>query len=106
MIARQIEVKIKPDRYNEFRTLLENEIMPMLKKQPGFLDCISLLSENNKNEGITISLWKTKADAENYHNREYPRVQEMLRPFLASTPNFQYFTVEHTTFRKVDRVAA
>lgn len=106
MFARIVEVTIKPDRYNEFRTLLENEIMPVLKRQPGFLDSISLSSTDDKNRGVTVSLWKTKIDAENYHKREYARVQEMLKPFLATTPTLQYFNVEHTTFRKVDTVAA
>ena len=106
MIARHIDVTLKPDRYNEFKTLFDNEIVPTLKRQPGFLDSISLLSEDNKNRGITISLWKTKADAENYQKREFPRTLEMLKPFLASTPTVQYFTVEHTTFRKVESVAA
>lgn len=106
MIARLIDVSIKPDRYNEFRTLFENEIMPVLRRQPGFLDSVSLLSEDNKSRGITISIWKTKTDAENYHKREYSHVQEMLKPFLATTPTLQYFNVEHTTFRKVETVAA
>ncbi len=106
MIARLIEVNLKPERYNEFRTLFENEILPVLKRQNGFLDSVSMLSDDNKNRAITVSLWKSKTDAENYQKREFSRVIDMLKPFLASTPTVQYFNVEHTTFRKVESVAA
>lgn len=106
MIARHIEVTIQPDRYNEFRTLYENEIVPILRRQTGFLDELALVTENKTDRHIVVTLWKTKNDAENYHKREYPKIQEMLKPFLVGTPTVEYFNVEHTTFRKVDTVAA
>ncbi len=106
MIARHIEVTLKPDRYNEFKTLYENEILPILKRQNGFLDEIALVTEDKMDRHIVVSLWKTKFDAENYSKREFPKVVEMLKPFLVSVPTVEYFTVEHTTFRKVESVAA
>jgi heme-degrading monooxygenase HmoA len=106
MIARYIQVTVKPERINEFRTLYENEILPILQRQSGFLDEISLVMENKTDRHVTLTLWKTKADVENYNRREYPRILEMLKPFMTGTPTLEYFTVEHTTFRKVDTVAA
>lgn len=106
MIARHIQVNLKPERYNEFKTLYENEILPILKRQNGFLDEVALVTEPNMDRHIVLTLWKTKMDAENYQKREFPRIMEMLKPFLTGTPNVEYFTVEHTTFRKVESVAA
>ncbi len=106
MIARHIEVTIRPDRYNEFRTLYENEILPIVRRQTGFLDEIALVTETTPDRHIVVTLWKTKNDVENYHKREFPKIQEMLKPFMTDTPKVEYFTVEHTTFRKVETVAA
>ncbi len=106
MIARHIEVNLKPDRYNEFKTLYENEILPIVRRQTGFLDEISLVTETKMDRHIVITLWKSKMDAENYHKRDFPKILDMLKPFLAGNPTVEYFTVEHTTFRKVESVAA
>ena len=106
MIARHIEVNIRPDRYNEFKTLVETDVLPILKRQNGFLDSLSLVTENKMDRHIVITLWKTKNDAETYQKREFPKILEMLKPFLVGTPTVDYFNVEHTTFRKVESVAA
>ncbi len=106
MIARRFEVNLRPERSNEFRNLYENEILPIIRRQPGFLDELALVTETNTSRYIVITLWKTKTDVENYQKREFQRVLEMLKPFLAGTPTMEYLTVEHTSFRKVETVAA
>lgn len=106
MIARHIEVTIKPDRYSEFKTLYENDALPIVRRQPGFLDELALVTEGKQDRHIVVTLWRTKNDAENYQRKEFAKILEMLKPFLVGTPSVQYFTVEHTTFRKVESVAA
>ncbi len=106
MIARHIEVNLKPEKIVEFKNLYEREILPLLRKETGFLDSITLTPENDNQRTVTISLWRTKLDCENYHKKDYPRVLDMLRPFLRDTPKIEYFNVEYTTFRKVETVAA
>lgn len=106
MIARHIAVNLKPDRYNEFKTLYENDILPIIKRQTGFLDELALITEGKMDRHVVVTLWKTKNDVETYQKREFPRILEMLKPFLSGTPTVEYFTVEHTTFRKVESVAA
>ncbi len=106
MIARHIEVNLKPEKLIEFKNLYEKEVLPLLKRETGFLDSITLMPDNSSDRTITISLWRTRQDCENYHKRNFPKVLDMLRPFLTDTPKVAYFTVEHTTFRKVETVAA
>ena len=106
MIARHIEVTLKPEKIQEFRNLYEKEILPLLKRETGFLDTITLMPENINDRIVTISLWRTRQDCDNYNKRNFPKVLDMLRPFLVDTPHVTYFTVEHTSFRKVDTVAA
>jgi len=106
MIARHIEVNLKPEKFIEFKTLYEKEILPLMKRQTGFLDSISLVPENVNDKSVTISLWRTKQNCENYHKKEFPRILEMVKPFLKDTPKIEYFNVEYATFRRVDTVAA
>jgi quinol monooxygenase YgiN len=106
MIARHIEVNLKPEKINEFKDLYEKVVLPLLRRETGFLDSITLMPENTTDRTVTISLWRTRQDCDNYNKRNYPKVLDMLRPFLTDTPKISYFTVEHTTFRKVETVAA
>ncbi len=106
MIARHIEVNLKPEKLVEFKNLYEKEILPLMKRQTGFLDSITLVPENMNDKSVTITLWRTKQDCENYQNKDYPKVLDLVRPFLRDTPKIDYFNVEYTTFRKVETVAA
>lgn len=106
MIARHIEVNLKPEKLVEFKNLYEKEILPILKRQTGFLDSITLVPENASDKTITITLWRTQQDCDTYNKKEYPRILDMVRPFLRDTPMVEYFNVEYATFRKVETVAA
>ncbi len=106
MIARQIECDFKPGKYNDFKDLYEKQVLPILRHQTGFLDSITLMPENHHERIVTITLWRTMTDIENYQKKEFPKIQELLKSYLVDTPRISYFTVEHTTFRKVETVAA
>ena len=45
---------------------------------------------------IAISLWTTKADAERYEREFYPKVLNILKPFLTTSVNVNYFKLETT----------
>ncbi|MGE5114573.1 MAG: antibiotic biosynthesis monooxygenase family protein [Acidobacteriaceae bacterium] len=106
MIARHIEVNLKPEKLVEFKNLYEKEILPILKRQTGFLDSITLVPENMSDKTITITLWRTKQDCETYNKKDYPKILDLVRPFLRDTPMVEYFNVEYATFRKMETVAA
>ena len=70
MFARSVTVRLKPNSVTEFNRTLEKEILPLLQKQKGFRDEISLVATNGS-EVLGISLWDQKEDAEAY-NRHQP----------------------------------
>jgi hypothetical protein len=41
MYARRVSLNLKPDSRTEFTNMLETEIIPVLRKQKGFLDEIT-----------------------------------------------------------------
>ena len=69
MFSRQITMQINKNWAPEFPKVIEKEVLPLLRRQKGFLDELILVSPN-KTEVVAISLWETKEFAEIY-NREF-----------------------------------
>ena len=46
MFARKVSMQLKPNRAAEFRKKIEDEVIPVLRQQKGFLDGITLLYPN------------------------------------------------------------
>ncbi|MGE5726526.1 MAG: antibiotic biosynthesis monooxygenase family protein [Acidobacteriota bacterium] len=101
MFARMIEFTPKPDKTEQLMHTMTTEVLPLLKKHPGFVDMFTMVPEHPTGHFVTISFWKTKEMANEYHNRDYPRVIEMLKPFMTATPTVTFFTVETSTFHKI-----
>ena len=64
MFTRMVECRVKPDKRDEFNNKLRNDVLPILQKQPGFVDLIGLTSESDAERVISVSFWKNKEDAE------------------------------------------
>jgi len=52
-------LQLKPNLVNEFPVTFEKEILPLLRRQKGFLDELLLVTPE-KREAVAISLWETK----------------------------------------------
>ena len=100
MFARSVTVRLKPNSVTEFNTTLEKDILPLLQKQRGFRDEISLVASNGS-EGVGISLWDHKEDAEAYNRTTYPEVQKFLAKVSEGTPQVQTYDVGTSTIHKV-----
>ena len=97
MFARIIDCEVKLEKKEEFVKVLKNEVLPILKKQTGFLEILPLFPEKMREERvITISLWTTKADAERYEREFYPKVLDIVKPFVTTPVNVTYHKLETT----------
>ena len=77
--------------------VVKNQVLPILKKQTGFLEILPFFPEKMKEEKvINISLWTTKQDAERYEREFYPRVYDILKPFLTTPVVADYYNLEAT----------
>ena len=101
MFTRIVECHVKPEKRDEVENTLRNEVLAVLQKQPGFVDLIALESEDETERLVAISFWNTKHDAERYHREHYPRVAEMLKPYLTSDPRVETFTVGQSTVHRI-----
>jgi hypothetical protein len=79
---------------------METEVIPMLRKQKGFLDEITFISPD-LTEAVGNSFWATQADAEAYSRKSYPEVVKSLARVLDGTPTVGTANVSNSTFHKI-----
>ncbi len=100
MFARNLSVHLKPNSVAEFTRTIDQEIIPMLRKQKGFQDEITFVSSNGT-EAVGISLWDQKENAEAYNRGSYPQVLKSLEKVVDGTPHVQTYEVANSTFHKI-----
>ena len=96
MFARVVEFVPKYEKKDEFVKTIKNEVLPILKKQVGFLEILPLFPEMKNEQAVYITLWTEKRDAERYEREVFPRVQQIVGPFLASPITWNLYNVETT----------
>jgi heme-degrading monooxygenase HmoA len=81
--------------------MIEEKIVPILKKQAGFVDETVLVSDSEPNRVLGLSFWNRKEDADRYHREQYPQIHEMLKHLLETDPNIRTFDVESSTTHRI-----
>jgi len=95
MFARILDFEVKLEKKEEFLKVLKNQIVPILKKQVGFLEILPFFPERvNQERALTITLWTTRSDAERYERDTHPRVLEILKPFLTAIFEVKHYKLE------------
>ena len=100
MFTRHVVVQLKPKTAPEFTRLIEKEVIPMLRKQKGFLDEVTFISPD-LTEAVGNSFWATKEDAEAYNKTGYPMVMKSLETVVNGTPTVGTANVSNSTFHKI-----
>jgi heme-degrading monooxygenase HmoA len=103
MFARAVTIHLKSNSVAEFNRTFEKEILPVLQKQKGFREAITLVASNGS-EVVGISLWDQKKDAEAYSDTAYTEVQKLLSKVIEGTPQVQTYEVGTST--TIHRAAA
>ena len=99
MFGRQVTIKLKTNSATKFSAIIENEIIPILRKQKGFLAETTLIAPE-RSEAIASSFWDTKEDADNYSRVAYSDVLKTLSSVVEGTPTIKTFEVASSTFHK------
>jgi hypothetical protein len=105
MFARSISVHLKPNSIAEFTRLIEQEILPLLRKQKGFRDEMTFVVPGGA-EAVGISLWDQKENADVYSRDAYPGVLKALGKVVEGTPQVRIYEVCNSTFHKIATRAA
>jgi quinol monooxygenase YgiN len=94
--ARNVHFQIKPGKESEFTTLIEKEVLPMLRSQNGFQNELTFV---NPNGAVAISLWQDRKSAETYNTSTYSKVLAKLNPVIVGTPKVESYDVTTSTLR-------
>ena len=105
MYTRNVSMKLKANSAQEFTRTLENEVIPVLRKQKGFKDEITLVAPE-RNDALAISFWDKKEDAEAYNREKYPEVLKTLSKVVDGTPKVESFEVANSTSHQISAKAA
>jgi quinol monooxygenase YgiN len=96
MFARILEFTPKAERRDDLIRAIRQEVLPLMKTQPGFLELIPFVPDVAKDKMIIISLWTERNAAEKYVHETFPDVDRIVRPFLTGRFTVRMFKVETT----------
>ncbi len=100
MFSRIINCTINPAKVNEFRTVLNNQFLPRIQSQPGFIDNIESLDPVT-GQFNCVTLWKTASDVENYDKGLFQEIAANLGSLMQGNPSVQTLPVENSSVHNV-----
>ncbi len=105
MIARIISCTVNLSKVAEFRTLLNNTLLPKIQSQPGFVENIEALDPISGQFSCT-TLWQSRSDVEKYDNAVFPEIAAKMSPLLNGNPTVQTLPVESSSRHNVRAAGA
>jgi len=96
MFARVVEFTPKMEKKDELIKAVRQEVLPILRKQPGFLELMPFVPEIEDEKAIAITLWAEKHHAERYVKDVLPKVEQILKPFMITKFAARTYEVETT----------
>ena len=99
MFVRKVTTLLKPNSISKFSRLMEEEVIPTLRKENGFQDALTFFAPSE--DAVTrISLWDKASNAEIYSRQTYPAVLEKLAVLIEGTPQVDAYETLNSTFHK------
>jgi hypothetical protein len=100
MYTRNVRIKLRANGAPEFTRILEEEIIPLLRKQEGFQDEMLFVAPQ-RNEAIAISFWDKQVNAEAYNHIAYLDVLRILSKVVEEMPIVETFEVANSTSHEI-----
>src|SRR5262245_7912958 len=100
MYSRLVTCTIDPAKLNEFKSALNNQFLPRIQAQPGFIDNIESL-DSASGEFSCMTLWKSASDIENYDQGLFKEVATKLQPYMLGAPAVKTMPVENSSVHRI-----
>jgi heme-degrading monooxygenase HmoA len=101
MYTRVVEVTSKSGRARELCNTIDDKVLPILRRQAGFVDETVMVSDTEPNRVFALSLWNTREDAQRYEREQFDAVQKIIQHLLETEPTVRTFDVHSSTAHKV-----
>jgi hypothetical protein len=105
MFTRSVTIDLKANCAPEFTRLMEQQILPLLRTQPGFCDEITFVTPE-RSKVMAMSFWETAENAETYNRTVYPQVLKILVKVIEGVPMVSTFVIASSTFHRLTAKAA
>jgi len=100
MLARTINLRLKPNSVGELTRTMEKEIIPWLRNEEGFQDEITFIVPSGAG-AVGISLWDQKEKKGAYDQEIYPKMLKALTNVMKGPPTVQTYEVSNSTFHTI-----
>ena len=95
MYVRLTYLAFLPDKVEEAKKIYNNEIVPVVKKQKGNLDCRMLEPLDKSDDYISMTVWDNKEDADAYHvGGVYKQMVNKVQALYSKNPVLKVFFTE------------
>jgi len=101
MYTRVVEITSKSGKARELCNTIDDKVLPILKKQAGFVDETVIVSDTEPNKILALSFWKSREDAQRYEREQFDNVQKTVQHLLEAAPVVRTFDVHTSTIHKV-----
>lgn len=91
--ARNVHFVIKNGKVEDFKRLMNSDILPLMKSEKGFQQELTVLAINT---GMSTSVWDSRAAADAYNTKTYPEVLKKLEPVLEQPPRVESYETVFT----------
>jgi quinol monooxygenase YgiN len=99
MFTRIVSMTLKPNVAPQFSQLLEQKVVPALRKEPGFQDEMVFVVPGGP-EVVEISVWKTREDLDNYARGAYPKMLRMIENLIEKEPAVEVYQLAYSTIHR------
>ncbi|MGH9531628.1 MAG: antibiotic biosynthesis monooxygenase family protein [Terriglobales bacterium] len=99
MQTRIVQCNIKPEHVQEVRSALNQDVIPLLRKQPGFVDVVESLNAET-GQFVCMSIWANKDDSERW-GEKFNQIAAGLAEKVAGTISVSTGELETSTAHQV-----
>lgn len=93
MYTRIVSFTAQPQHRQTIRQTLNDQIAPVLRKQPGFVDFCVLQDHDDSNRFLSVTFWKTRQDADRYHHDQYSKLRGLVDPYMSGPAELRQYEV-------------
>jgi heme-degrading monooxygenase HmoA len=80
--------------------VLNQEFLPRIQRQPGFVENIESL-DSGTGEFCCTTLWNSKSDVENYDKTLFQEIAARLGPMMEGAPTVKNLPVENSSVHRI-----
>jgi len=85
---------------SEFKNALNNQFLPRIQAQPGFIENIESLDPAT-GQFNCVTVWRSEADVRNYDKGLFQEVAATLGPLMQGGPTVQTLPVENSSAHQI-----